>query len=174
MTYQGSICRSQHRLSSGGAVRRSSLRCATFGPPTVSCVLAPARTCLRQAPPTFRGRWLATSAVPHHMTDDMSIKRTFFLEKRRKKTSLFSPFQIIETNGVKSGRFLHRMVHSRGCLGQASGQVLHGHLHDTDRITLKISHLNRWQFSKRFRQHGHRGRLLYCFEVRWLGKRLRS
>ena len=108
MTCQGSICRSQHRLLSGGAVRRNSLRCATFGPPTVSCVLAPARTCLRQAPPTFRGRWLATSAVPHHMTDDMSIKRTFFLEKRRKKTSLFSPFQIIETNGVKSGRFLHR------------------------------------------------------------------
>ena len=138
----GIICWSRYRLLSGGAVRRNSLRCAPFGPPTVSCVLAPARTCLRQAPPTFRGRGLATSAVPHHMTDDMSIKRTFFLEKRCKKTSLFSPFQIIETNGVKSGRFLHRMVRSCGCLGQASGQVLHGHLHDTDRITLKTSHLN--------------------------------
>ena len=82
MTCQGSICRSQHRLSSGGAVRRNSLRCAPFGPPTVSCVLAPARTCLRQAPPTFRGRGLATSAVPHHLTDDMSMK-AFILEKMR-------------------------------------------------------------------------------------------
>ena len=100
-------------LLSGGAVRRSSLRCAPFGPPTVSCVLAPARTCLRQAPPTSRGRGLATSAVPHRLTDDMSIKRTFFLEKRCKKTSLFSPFQIIETNGVKSGRFLHRWSDTR-------------------------------------------------------------
>ena len=117
MTCQGSICRSQHRLSSGDAVRRSSLRCAPFGPPTVSCVLAPARTCLRQAPPTSRGRGLATSAVPPHLTDDMAIKRTFFLEKRCKKTSLFSPFQKIQTNGVKSGRFLHRLVRSRGCLG---------------------------------------------------------
>ena len=106
----GKLCRSQHRLSSGGAVRRSSLRCAPFGPPTVSSVLAPARTCLRQAPPTFRGRGLATPAVPHHLTDDMSIKRTSILEKRCKKTSLFSPFHIIQTNGVKSGRFLHRMV----------------------------------------------------------------
>ena len=90
-TCQGSICRSQHRLSSGGAVRRSSLRCAPFGPPTVSCVLAPARTCLRQAPPTFRGRGLATSAVPHHLTDDMAMK-TFTTGKRCKKTSFFSPF----------------------------------------------------------------------------------
>ena len=113
MTCQGSICRSQHRLSSGGAVRRSSLRCATFGPPTVSCVLAPARTCLRQAPPTSRGRGLATSAVPHHLADDMSIKRTFFLEKRCKKTSFFSPFQKIQTNGVKSGRFLHLLSDTR-------------------------------------------------------------
>ena len=112
MTCQGSICRSQHRLSSGDAVRRSSLRCAPFGPPTVSCVLAPARTCLRQAPPTSRGRGLATSAVPHHLADDMSIKRTFFLEKRCKKTSLFSPFQKIQT-GVKSGRFLHRWSDTR-------------------------------------------------------------
>ena len=57
------------------------------------------------------------------------------------------------------------LVRSRGCLGQASGQVLHGHLHDTYRITLKISHLNRWQYSKRFRQHVHRRRLLYCVSV---------
>ena len=68
MTCQGSIGLTRHRLLSGGAVRRNSLRCAPFGPPTVSCVLAPARTCLRQAPPTFRGRGLATSAVPHHLT----------------------------------------------------------------------------------------------------------
>ena len=155
----GKLCQSRYRLLSGGAVRRSSLRCAPFGPPTVSCVLAPARTCLRQAPPTFRGRGLATSAAPHHLPDDMSIKSAFFLEKRCKKTSFFSPFQKIQTNGVKTGRFLHRLVRSRGCLGQASGQVLHGHLHDTDRIALKISHLDRWQYSKRFRQHGHRGRL---------------
>ena len=100
-------------LLSGGAVRRNSLRCATFGPPTVSCVLAPARTCLRQAPPTSRGRGLATPAVPHHLTDDMSIKRTSILKKRCKKTSLFSPFHIIETNGVKSGRFLHRLSDTR-------------------------------------------------------------
>ena len=135
-------------LLSGGAVRRSSLRCAPFGPPTVSCVLAPARTCLRQAPPTFRGRGLATSAVPPHLTDDMAMK-TFTTGKRCKKTSFFSPFQKIQTNGVKSGRFLHRLVRSCGCLGQASGQVLHGHLHDSYRITLKISHLNRWQYEKR-------------------------
>ena len=32
--------------------RRNSLRAASFGPPTVSCVLAIARTCIRQAPPT--------------------------------------------------------------------------------------------------------------------------
>ena len=63
-------------LLSGGAVRRNSLRCAPFGPPTVSCVLAPARTCLRQAPPTSRGRGLATSSVLRHLTDDMSMKKT--------------------------------------------------------------------------------------------------
>ena len=108
-------------LLSGGAVRRSSLRCATFGPPTVSCVLAPARTCLRQAPPTSRGRGLATPAVPHHLTDDMAMK-TFTTEKRCKKTSLFSPFQKIQTNGVKTGRFLHRMVRSRGCRGKPQGK----------------------------------------------------
>ena len=43
--------------------RRNSLRFAPFGPPTVSCVLAAARTCIRQAPPTSRGRGTATSAV---------------------------------------------------------------------------------------------------------------
>ena len=155
MTCQGSICRSRHRLSSGGAVRRSSLRCAPFGPPTVSCVLAPARTCLRQAPPTFRGRGLATSAVPHHLTDDMAMK-TFTTEKRCKKTSFFSPFQKIQTNGVKSGRFLHRLVRSCGCLGQASGQVLHGHLHDTYRITLKNG-VRKRHFFHRFRKFKQMG-----------------
>ena len=58
MTWQENIGLTRYRLSSRGAVRRSSLRCAPFGPPTVSCVLAPARTCLRQAPPTSRGRKL--------------------------------------------------------------------------------------------------------------------
>ena len=67
----GKLCQSWYRLSSGGAVRRNSLRCAPLDPPTVSCVLAPARTCLRQAPPTSRGRGLATSAVPHHLTDSL-------------------------------------------------------------------------------------------------------
>ena len=81
-------------LLSGGAVRRNSLRCAPFGPPTVSCVLAPARTCLRQAPPTSRGRGLATSAALHHLLDDMSIK-AFILGKRCKKTSFFTPFHQI-------------------------------------------------------------------------------
>ena len=99
-------------LLSGGTVRRNSLRCAPFGPPTVSCVLAPARTCLRQAPPTSRGRGLATSAVPHHLTDDISMK-VFALEKRCQKTSFFTPFQKIEQNGVKSGRFLHRLFDTR-------------------------------------------------------------
>ena len=80
MAYQGSIGLTQHRLSSCGAVRRNSLRCAPFGPPTVSCVLAPARTCLRQAPPTSRGRGLATSAVPPHLADNMAMK-AFILEK---------------------------------------------------------------------------------------------
>ena len=88
----GSISLTRHLLLSGGAVRRNSLRCAPFGPPTVSCVLAPARTCLRQAPPTSRGRGLATSAVLHHLSDDMSIK-AFNLGKRCKKTPLFTPFQ---------------------------------------------------------------------------------
>ena len=46
-----------------GQPRRNSLRVAPFGPPTVSCVLAAARTCIRQAPPTSRGRGLATSTV---------------------------------------------------------------------------------------------------------------
>ena len=96
--------------------------------------------------------WHIVMAEPlhkrHHLPDDMQVK-AFFLEKRCKKTSFFSPFQKIQTNGVKSGRFLHRLVRSRGCLGQASGQVLHGHLHDSYRITLKISHLNRWQYEKR-------------------------
>ena len=90
----GSISLTRHLLLSCGPVRRNSLRCAPFGPPTVSCVLAPARTCLRQAPPTSRGRGLATSAVPHHLTDDMSIK-AFNLGKRCKKTPLFTPFQKI-------------------------------------------------------------------------------
>ena len=112
MTWQGNIDLTRYRLLSGGAVRRNSLRCAPFGPPTVSCVLAPARTCLRQAPPTSRGRGLATSAVPHHMTDDISMK-VFALEKRCKKTSFFTPFQKIEQNGVKSGRFLHRLLDTR-------------------------------------------------------------
>ena len=90
----GSISLTRHLLLSCGPVRRNSLRCAPFGPPTVSCVLAPARTCLRQAPPTSRGRGLATSAVPHHLSDDMSIK-AFNLGKRCKKTPLFTPFQKI-------------------------------------------------------------------------------
>ena len=80
MAYQGSIGLTRHRLLSGGTVRRSSLRCAPFGPPTVSCVLAPARTCLRQAPPTSRGHGLATSAVPPHLADNMAMK-AFILEK---------------------------------------------------------------------------------------------
>ena len=93
MAWQENISLTRHLLLSGGAVRRNSLRCAPFGP-TVSCVLAPARTCLRQAPPTSRGRGLATSAVPHYLSDDMSIK-AFILGKRRKKTQLFTPFQKI-------------------------------------------------------------------------------
>ena len=87
MTCQGSICRSQHRLSSGGAVRRNSLRCAPFGPPTVSCVLAPARTCLRQAPPTSRGRGLATSAVPHHLTDSLKYCQSGYIIIKKEKFS---------------------------------------------------------------------------------------
>ena len=94
MAWQENISLTRHLLLSCGPVRRNSLGCAPFGPPTVSCVLAPARTCLRQAPPTSRGRGLATSAVPHHLSDDMSIK-AFNLGKRCKKTPLFTPFQKI-------------------------------------------------------------------------------
>ena len=113
MTWQENIGLTRHRLLPGDAVRRNSLRCAPFDPPTVSCVLAPARTCLRQAPPTSRGRGLATSAVPHHLTDDMAMKSNFTLEKRCKKTPFFTPIQKIETNGVKSGRFLPRLSDTR-------------------------------------------------------------
>ena len=52
-------------------MRRNSLRCAPFVPPTVSCVLAPARTCLRQAPPTSRGRGPATSAASGCLTSTL-------------------------------------------------------------------------------------------------------
>ncbi len=98
----GKLCRSQHRLSSGGAVRRNSLRCAPFGPPTVSCVLAPARTCLRQAPPTSRGRGLATSAVPHHLADDMSMKRNG-VRKRH-----YTNQEKRENGGVQAGLYTDR------------------------------------------------------------------
>ena len=94
----GKICQSQYRLLSGGAVRRSSLRCAPFGPPTVSCVLAPARTCLRQAPPTSRGRGLATSAVPHHLPDDMQVK-AFALENGVRKRHFLPRFRKFEQTG---------------------------------------------------------------------------
>jgi len=52
----------------GSPSRRNSLRVTSFGPPTVSCVLATARTCIRQAPPTSRGRGLATSAVADRLS----------------------------------------------------------------------------------------------------------
>ena len=74
-------------LLSGGTVRRNSLRCAPFGPPTVSCVLAPARTCLRQAPPTSRGRGLATSAVPHHLTDSLKYCQSGYKIIKKEKFS---------------------------------------------------------------------------------------
>ena len=89
-TCQGSICRSQHRLLSGDAVRRNSLRCAPFGPPTVSCVLAPARTCLRQAPPTSRGRGLATSAVPHHLADSLKYCQSGYKIIKKEKFSAYT------------------------------------------------------------------------------------
>ena len=77
-------------------------------------------------------------------------------EKRCKKTSFFSPLLKIQTNGVKSGRFLHRLVRSCGCQGQASGQVLHGHLQDTYRITLKNGVRKRHYFHhfRKFKQTG--------------------
>ena len=84
---RGSIGLTRHRLLSGGTVRRSSLRCAPFGPPTVSCVLAPARTCLRQAPPTSRGRGLATSAVPHHLTDSLKYCQSGYKIIKKEKFS---------------------------------------------------------------------------------------
>ena len=85
-------------LLSGGAVRRNSLRCAPFGPPTVSCVLAPARTCLRQAPPTSRGRGVATSAVPHHLQGDMQVK-AFALENGVRKRHFLPRFRKFEQTG---------------------------------------------------------------------------
>ena len=57
-----------------GQPRRNSLRVAPFGPPTVSCVLAHARTCIRQAPPTFRGRGLATPAVAARLSGFNLVK----------------------------------------------------------------------------------------------------
>ena len=61
----------------GGQLRRNSLRFAPFGPPTVSCVLAAARTCIRQAPPTSRGRGVATSAAARRLSG-ASLSLTFF------------------------------------------------------------------------------------------------
>ena len=55
-------------MPTGSPSRRNSLLAASFDPPTVSCVLAIARTCIRQAPPTFRGRGLATSAVADRLS----------------------------------------------------------------------------------------------------------
>ena len=60
-----------------GMPRRNSLRFAPFGPPTVSCVLAVARTCIRQAPPTSRGRGVATSAAARRLSG-VSPSLSFF------------------------------------------------------------------------------------------------
>ena len=60
---KGRICTRESDVTPTGGQRRNSLRFAPFGPPTVSCVLATARTCIRQAPPTSRGRGPATSAA---------------------------------------------------------------------------------------------------------------
>ena len=105
MAYQGSIGLTRHRLLSGGTVRRNSLRCAPFGPPTVSCVLAPARTCLRQAPPTSRGRGLATSAVPHHLADSLKYCQYGYktVEKRNKVLlGLFSNRKLLYLNSNRN------------------------------------------------------------------------
>ena len=45
MTRQENIGLTRYRLLSVGAVRRNSLCCAPFDPPTVSCVLAPPPDC---------------------------------------------------------------------------------------------------------------------------------
>ena len=89
-------------MSTGSPSRRNSLRVASFGPPTVSCVLATARTCIRQAPPTSRGRGVATSAVADRMSGYASSLSFSSFEVLMKATMLFSPLSklsIIATGG---------------------------------------------------------------------------
>ena len=85
----GIICWSRYRSLSGNAVRRNSLRCAPFGPPTVSCVLAPARTCLRQAPSHFPRPWVGhvrRTAPPdgRHVDEENGVRKRHFLPRLRK------------------------------------------------------------------------------------------
>ena len=69
----------------GSQSRRNSLRAASFGPPTVSFVLAIARTCIRQAPPTFRGRGLAMSAGAELLPGAVDLLRKVLVYDERKK-----------------------------------------------------------------------------------------
>ena len=86
----GIICWSRYRSLSGNAVRRNSLRCAPFGPPTVSCVLAPARTCLRQAGTShFPRPWVGhvrRTAPPdgRHVDEENGVRKRHFLPRFRK------------------------------------------------------------------------------------------
>ena len=79
-------------------------------------VLAPARTCLRQVPPTSRGRGLATSAVMHHLADDMSIK-AFTRGKRCKISPFFLP-RFVHNSATEGTTPLIRVI-----LNQKGGHV---------------------------------------------------
>ncbi len=81
-------------MSTGSPSRRNSLRVASFGPPTVSCVLATARTCIRQAPPTSRGRGLATSAVADRLSSYASSLPFSSFEGLMEAMTLFMAFLV--------------------------------------------------------------------------------
>ncbi len=81
-------------MSTGSPSRRNSLRVASFGPPTVSCVLAAARTCIRQAPPTSRGRGVATSAAADRMSGYDSSLSFSSLEVLMEAMMLFMVFVV--------------------------------------------------------------------------------
>ena len=98
--------------------RRNSLRFAPFGPPTVSCVLAAARTCIRQAPPTSRGRGPATSAVL-----PVRSATSATLEKGMKKggRDFRPPFLCVSINQML---FFYAADWARTCISGISLQLL--------------------------------------------------
>ena len=106
-------------MSTGSPSRRNSLRVASFGPPTVSCVLAAARTCIRQAPPTSRGRGVATSAVADRLSGYASSLSFSSFEVLMKAIMLFmASFVTIYVSVLKLVE-----TRKRGCVQQCSSPV---------------------------------------------------